>query len=472
MVFSDPSFLFYFLPLALVLYWVGGWRRRNFYLLLISLVFYTSGGGGLVILLIGSSLLTYFVALVLDRSGSESRRKIAQTTGIALLLISLLSWKYLGFAVKQISALTDSFGFTFDVRINLVLPIAISFYTFQCISYLVDVGRRTIVAERSIVTFLCYILFFPHLLAGPIVRFSDVAEQLASKSTQRWDAFVQSCPRFFWGLAKKVLVADQAAHIANAAFGVAGYQLGALDTVVGVVAYSVQIYFDFSGYSDMAIGLAGMFGIKFQENFKRPYSSSSVTDFWRRWHISLSSWFRDYVYFPLGGNRNGTSKTYRNLLLIFVLTGFWHGANWTFMVWGLIHGAALVLERLLLRNQKDFRIFSRFLLRIWTIAVVMFGWLLFRSVDLAHAGELLGALGGNAGFGLSPLVREAITPQRAFWTMLGFCVFFLPPGRSFGERLIEIETTTARRLLAVAMGLLAAMYALSSSFSPFLYFQF
>jgi alginate O-acetyltransferase complex protein AlgI len=245
-----------------------------------------------------------------------------------------------------------------------------------------------------------------------------------------------------------------------------------LDTVVGVVAYSIQIYFDFSGYSDMAIGLAGMFGIKFQENFRRPYSSSSVTDFWRRWHISLSSWFKDYVYIPLGGNRKGSKRTYCNLVLIFVLTGLWHGANWTFLAWGLVHGTALILERYFLAGDKERPWLIRALLKIWTITIVMLGWLLFRAVDLAHAGELLSALGGRSGFGISPLVQAALTPQRIFWTCIGLVAFLLPKQKSFGEKLGEEQGNLILSTVALAGGALASVYVLSSSFSPFLYFQF
>ena len=472
MVFSDPSFLFYFLPLVLLAYWLGAWRQRNLFLLMVSLVFYTSGGGRLVLLLVGSASLTFGAALVLEKSKVSNSKRIVQRATVVVLLASLLVWKYLGFVVNQLTAVIQDFGGSSQFSINLVLPIAISFYTFQCISYLIDVSRREVVAEKNFITFLCYVLFFPHLLAGPIVRYKDVADQLATRPTRLWESFSSSCPRFFWGLAKKVLIADQAAQIANAAFGIAGYQIGALDTVVGVVAYSIQIYFDFSGYSDMAIGLAGMFGIKFQENFMHPYSSSSVTDFWRRWHISLSSWFKDYVYIPLGGNRKGSRRTYWNLFLIFVLTGLWHGANWTFLVWGLVHGIALIFERYFLTGDQERSWFIRGLLKIWTITVVMLGWLFFRAIDLAHAGELLSALGGRSGFGISPLVEAALTPQRIFWTCIGLVTFLLPKQKSFGEKLGEEQGNLFASTAALAGGALASVYVLSSSFSPFLYFQF
>jgi alginate O-acetyltransferase complex protein AlgI len=472
LVFSDPAFLFYFLPIALFTYWVGGWRKRNLYLLIISLFFYISGGGSIVVLLVLSGMLTYFAALLIDRSNSESTRKVTRNLVVALLIGFLIFWKYTDFLLTQLSTLLRSFGSTTSLSINLILPIAISFFTFQCVSYLIDVSRREIKAEVNLTTFLCYLFFFPHLLAGPVVRYKDVAPQLGTKPSKILENFVAFSPRFFWGLAKKVLIADQAAQIANSAFGIAGYQIQTLDVIIGVIAYSIQIYFDFSGYSDMAIALAGMFGIKFHENFLRPYSASSVTDFWRRWHVSLSSWFKDYLYIPLGGNRGSALKTYRNLAIVFVLTGFWHGANWTFLVWGIIHGTALIIERLFLQDQVPRRVLARVILRLWTVLVVLFAWLFFRSDSLAHSGELLKALIGGAGFGISPIVEASITPQRIFWTAIGLIVFFLPQRRSIGQLLNDTKSHQIFSFVAVGMGLLASMYVLSSSFSPFLYFQF
>ena len=472
MVFSDPAFLFYFLPVALVSYWAGGWRWRNAYLLAVSVVFYVSGGGSLVFLVLATAGFTYVSGLLVERHrGSSLGRRTAAVT-IGLLLASLVIWKYLGFVVGQVSALLERMGQQSSVTVSLVLPIAISFYTFQCVSYVVDVRRGEVPAERNPITFLCYILFFPQLIAGPIVRFRDVREQLSQLPTRRWLAFTDGLPRFFWGLAKKVLIADQAGQIADAAFGIAGYQITVADTVIGVLAYSIQIYFDFSGYSDMAIGLSRMFGITFPENFNRPYSASSVTDFWRRWHISLSTWFRDYVYIPLGGNRLGSGLLYRNLLIVFVLTGFWHGANWTFLAWGLVHGAALIGERLTIRSRDLCGAVWAISLRLWTLLVVAFGWLLFRSDDLSHAGELLSALGGGNGFAPSAVVDASLTPQRILWTGIGALIFLMPARRSVGETLTSVDPRPALQFVAVTAGLLASLYVMSSSFSPFLYFQF
>lgn len=472
MVFSDPAFLFYFLPLVLLTYWAGGWRHRNLFLLLSSLAFYTAGGGSLVLLVVLSAAFTYAIGLYLGSTRNRSRGRRARVAGITLLLASLIVWKYLGFIWAQISQLFAYLGDRSDTPIELVLPVAISFYTFQCVSYIIDVGRGDIASERNPITFLCYVMFFPQLIAGPIVRFRDVAEQLTERPTDLWNSFSAGAPRFLWGLAKKVLIADQAGHIADAAFGIAGYQVTLMDTVVGVLAYTIQIYFDFSGYSDMAIGMSHMFGIRFPENFRRPYSADSVTDFWRRWHISLSSWFRDYVYIPLGGNQRGKSRTYLNLIVVFVLTGFWHGAAWTFLAWGLIHGAALILERLLFDRSERPQGIRWAARKAWALAVVMFGWLFFRSTDLTQARELLVALDGRNGILPSPLVDAALTTQRLFWSSLGLMILLGSPTRSVGDRLGDPSCSAALRFAAVSAGSLASLYVMSSSFSPFLYFQF
>jgi len=471
-VFSDPAFLFYFLPVSLLTYWAIGWRVRNLYLLLVSALFYTSGGGSFLLLVLGSSILTYAVARLMNAVTSVVVARLVKILGISTLLSSLLFWKYLGFVVDQFTVIARSLGDGFDLNVSVVLPIAISFYTFQCVSYVIDVGRGTIPAERNLIRFLCYVLFFPQLIAGPIVRYTDVVEQLSEPPRDRWQSFVSACPRFFWGLSKKVLIADQVGQIADAAFGVAGYQLTSLDTVVGVVAYAIQIYFDFSGYSDMAIGLSRMFGITFPENFRHPYSARTVTDFWRRWHISLSTWFRDYVYIPAGGNRHGVIRTYRNLVGVFILTGFWHGANWTFLCWGLLHGAALIIERVTIGRRVMTSLGARFALRIWTVLVVLTGWLLFRSVDLTHAGQLLRALGGGNGFYPSELVVASLTSQRLLWGVLGLMTFLMPSRTSVGERLSVERPHPLLQISALAVGGLATLYVMSSSFSPFLYFQF
>ena len=472
MVFSDPAFLFYFLPIGLLAYWSGMWRFRNSFLLLISVFFYTSGGGGLIALVLLSSLWTYFVALAIDRRSTSAAKARMSGIGVGLLIALLMFWKYLNFVSEQLANLVSALVTPVDLSTSIVLPIAISFYTFQCVSYIIDVKRREIAAERNVVTFLCYVMFFPQLIAGPIVRFVDVQEQLSYRPAHLWNDFCVGAPRFFLGLSKKVLIADQAGQLADAAFGVVGYQLTAADTVIGVVAYTIQIYFDFSGYSDMAIGLSKMFGISFPENFRHPYMAASVTDFWRRWHISLSTWFRDYVYIPLGGNRGSKAKTYRNLAVVFLLTGFWHGAQWTFLAWGILHGTALVIERLIGVSGTPASKMGFFLGRLWTLVVVVVGWLMFRSVNLSHFGELIASLVRADGWSPSAMVSAALTNQRIFWTAIGLFAFVTPGRLSTGERLSNGQATLALRFGVTGMGALASLYVMSASFSPFLYFQF
>lgn len=472
MVFSSPAFLFYFLPVALLSFWSFGWKVRNLFLLVVSVWFYTSGGGWLITLVLASTLFTYLCGIALSKSDRSMRIKYVRGFAVSTLTLSLLVWKYADFLHQQMDQVSLFHAIIPADPPRLVLPIAISFYTFQCISYLTDVGRGDVEVERSFVRFACYVMFFPQLIAGPIVRYSDVAVQLKSRPKDLWATFSRGAPRFFWGLSKKVLIADQVAVIADATFGSPSYSLTAADVAIGVVAYAVQIYFDFSGYSDMAIGLSCMFGLAFPENFRRPYSANSVTDFWRRWHISLSSWFRDYIYIPLGGNRRGTRSTYRNLLVVFVLTGFWHGANWTFLVWGLVHGCALIVERLGLRNLANSNWIGVFVLRLWMLAVVLLGWLLFRSDDLSHSGELISVLGSTSLTEFSPALASVLTGQRWLWFGVGLLAFVMPSGQSFGEKLSGETPRPVHDLAAVGAGAVALMYALSSSYSPFLYFQF
>ena len=472
MVFSDPAFLFYFLPIGLLAYWSGLWRIRNTFLLLISILFYTSGGGGLVALVLVSALWTYSVAIAIDRRINSASKSRLSGLGVGALVASLMFWKYLNFASAQLSNLISTLIRPFDITTSIVLPIAISFYTFQCVSYIVDVKRKTIPAERNLVTFLCYVLFFPQLIAGPIVRFVDVKDQLSTRPMSIWNDFCLAAPRFFLGLSKKVLIADQAGQLADAAFGVAGYQLTTADTIVGVVAYTIQIYFDFSGYSDMAIGLSKMFGISFPENFRRPYTAPTVTEFWRRWHISLSTWFRDYVYIPLGGNRASPLSTYRNLAIVFLLTGFWHGAQWTFLAWGVLHGTALVVERLLGVNGIPASKAGYVVGRLWTFLIVTFGWLIFRSVNLSHSVELLTSLFSVDGWSTSDMVSASLTSQRVFWTSIGLVAFVMPGRICAGEQLSTGQASALLRSGVMGTGALASLYVMSASFSPFLYFQF
>lgn len=476
MVFSDPVFLFFFLPCCLTLLWLGAWRIRNVFLTLIGGLFYVWGAGAFIWLLAGSIVVNHVAASHLARLRTENRVLGRRVVGavVAANVASLALWKYGGFAVSQVSAIMRSVGFESGPTLQLALPIAISFYTFQCISYVVDVWRGTAEPAPRLIDFSAYILLFPHLIAGPIVRYADIESDLLSVSRRRFDDFCAGAPRFFWGLGKKVLIADQVAAIANVAFSLPDNRVNTAVAWVGVLAYAVQIYFDFSGYSDMAIGLARMLGFHFPENFDRPYSALSITDFWRRWHISLSSWFRDYVYIPLGGNRRGPARTYVNLSIVFLLTGVWHGANWTFVVWGIFHGTFMVVERLsgLGVTSADRFVAVR---RAATFAIVCVGWAIFRADDIGQAAHFVRSMLTPSGLGLPVLLDEVLTRQRVVWSLIGLGVVFLPARAHFGRQ-ISSDSSTVAEVVRVGVVLviapLACAYALSSTFSPFLYFQF
>lgn len=476
MVFSDPVFVYFFLPLCLTTYWVGGWRHRNLLMCVLGTVFYMWEGGALILLLGATIVVNYLVAkwLGVHRVAKPSSGKWLVRATVAANLVSLGVWKYGGFAAEQSARLSRAIGVEATWSLNLLLPIAISFYTFQCISYVIDSWRGTAQPAPRLVDFAAYILLFPHLIAGPIVRYADIEDDLLQVPHRRLDDFAMGAPRFFWGLAKKVLIADQVSGIVNQVFALPDTRITTLVAWIGVLAYAIQIYFDFSGYSDMAIGLARMFGFVFPENFNRPYSAVSVTDFWRRWHISLSSWFRDYVYIPIGGNRRGTWRTYLNLSIVFLLTGMWHGADWTFLAWGAFHGLCLIVERL---TGVSTWAPSRFtaVRRTVTFALVCVGWAMFRAVDFGQGAVFIRSLISPHGASIPEVVTETLTLQRLMWLSIGCLVLLLPTWCRPGYSLSVATSSSARlaRLATVAViGPVVSVYVLSSSFSPFLYFKF
>lgn len=470
MVFSDPVFLFAFLPAVLSLYWVIAFRNRNTYIAIVGIVFYIWSGGALVFLLISTIVLNYIAASLIHRSENHFHSRRVMLVAVCITTSSLLFWKYAEFFLTQLSGL----GLTSLDGFHVVLPIAISFYTFQCISYVVDVYQKKCSPAPSLIDFAAYILLFPHLIAGPIVRYAGISEELLAPSRRRLDDFVSGIPRFFWGLSKKIIIADQVSVIVHRAFSLPDSDVTFTTAWIGAISFSIQIYFDFSGYSDMAIGLARVFGFTFQENFRRPYSAISVTDFWRRWHISLSSWFRDYVYISLGGNRVSAMGVYKNLLIVFVLTGLWHGSNWVFLVWGLFHGFWLIIERLMGLSQPAVTRAGRYGRRLFTFIIVAIGWVIFRSSDLAQAFSFFIAM-LNFDTQVPISVREVLTHQRLIMLMLGLSIVFLGGTQSIGERLSIRhggKEDLMKLVVVVFIAPLALIYSLTSAFSPFLYFQF
>ncbi len=476
MVFSSVEFLFLFLPAALLLHWAAPKRLRNGVLLVASLLFYTWGGGAFVLILLASIAVDYWAGWLAEIGHDRDRprwRAAAVGTSVGVNLCLLGYFKYANFFVDQWNDVGSALGIGTIAWTNIALPIGISFFTFQSMSYTIDVARGRARHLRSPVDFALYVSLFPQLIAGPIVRYHEISDQMRVRHT-RLDDVAQGVLRFSHGLVKKVVVADAVAAVADAAFGLPGGELTTTAAWIGLAAYTVQIYFDFSGYSDMAIGLGRMLGFTFPENFRRPYSALSITDFWRRWHITLSNWFRDYLYVPLGGNRGTAAATYRNLVVVFLLTGLWHGADWTFVAWGAYHGGLLIVERL--TGQRPVRSASWApLRRIVTLLLVMVGWAVFRADSVLHAGDYLEALFTWQGSGVPVPVADALT-VKATVTLVAAGAVAVLPGSFVGGRFLasgEARWAPAARAAVMVLALPYAMLLVASgTFSPFLYFRF
>lgn len=473
MVFSSPSFLFAFLPLAVALYFAArGMAAKNLVLLALSLVFYAWGEPVMVLVMLGSIGFNYLAARVID--GLDGRaRSAALWAAIAANLLALGVFKYADFAGSNLEAVLHALhaprvGMK---RGHIALPLGISFFTFHALSYLVDVYRRRFPANASLRQIALYIAFFPQLIAGPIVRYRTIARRLAFRR-HSWGRASAGLRLLVIGLAMKVLVADPMAPVADAVFDHAA-RPDLITAWVGAAAYALQIYFDFAGYSLMAIGMGVVFGFSLPRNFDLPYRSRSITEFWRRWHITLSAWFRDYLYIPLGGNRLGQWKTYRNLLAVFLLCGLWHGASWTFVLWGLWHGLFLVLERAGLG--PALKRLPAPLAWVYALVVVVFGWVLFRAPSLDAAARLWrGMLGLNGeGASLGPAVAGAGGPGLLVLmaAALLLSVFGLEPLRrplaGGGTMVGLLEGATVCALLALCILAVAG-----GGYSPFLYYRF
>lgn len=475
MLFASPLFLFVFLPMVILCYYgckcLAEDGLRNSTLLLFSYLFYLFGAAGFVMLLAASTLADYVLGLLIHRY-----RRGARLWVLCSLLINLgllFYFKYADFFVSEFNRAMAAWGASGLEWPAVVLPIGISFFTFQKISYILDVYRRNVPALVNLVDFGLYVAMFPQLVAGPIVRFKDIRHQLRERS-ESWEQFYTGVLRFCWGLAKKVLIADACGQIADAAFGLQSNLLDTKTAWLGALAYTLQIYFDFSAYSDMAIGLAAMFGFELLENFQRPYAAVSLTDFWRRWHISLSRWFRDYLYIPLGGNRGAPLRTYFNLMVVFLLCGLWHGANWSFVLWGLYHGFFLVVERLTgLRRFPSDRLVA--LRRSVTLIVVVLGWVLFRSETLNAAGHYLHAM-------LVPLNRPLAFELHTVLNYRNVVFFGIACLAMLGARQLPAGAGLLHRhgTAGVALGIVlivlvlpyCAAFLVDGTENPFIYFRF
>jgi len=429
------------------------------------------------LLLLGSIVVNFFLARAIDDSNDSRHQKVLLAAGVCCNLLPLFVLKYLDFIAVSLQPIFSVLGLSSWQSKPLHLPAGISFFTFQAISYLVDVYRRIVPAEQKMLNCGLYISMFPQLIAGPIVRYHDIAAQLIRRSITV-DGFASGAERFVIGLGKKVLLADPLGVKADFIFGLPMNELSSGDAWLGAICFSLQIYYDFSGYSDMAIGLGRMFGFRLPENFNYPYIARSMREFWRRWHISLSTWLRDYLYFPLGGNRSGLNRTLINLLIVFLLCGLWHGANWTFIVWGLWHGLFLVIERLVPLRQNT--VIRQAVGWLYTSVVVLVGWVIFRSTSLDGAWQYLSVMAGSNSMGLELFFSTLLADKKMMTELLAGSILATPVYRLLrtrGEQLqtyfISAAAFNLSRLVLFGMVLYFAVITIAArAYQPFLYFQF
>ena len=471
MVFSSSTFLFLFLPLTLLGYYLVGKRLRNGFLLCMSLLFYAWGGPKAALLMVASILINYLCGLWVGAAGGKASpwpKRLAVIAAVAANLGILFYFKYLNFAVDTARRL---FHFSAQVR-QIALPIGISFFTFQGMSYVLDVAMGKAKVQRNPLKIALYISLFPQLIAGPIVRYSDIEEQIDTRTVDL-DKLASGVQRFAVGLVKKAWIANTLGQVADGVFGPATMNSSVGLTWLGAICYMFQIYFDFSGYSDMAIGLGKMFGFEFLENFRHPYSAKTMTEFWRRWHISLSTWFRDYVYIPMGGNRRGNQ--YLHQLVVFLLTGLWHGASWSFVLWGLWHGLWLMAEKPLIRRGKLDKV-PGWLQWLFTMLRVLIGWVLFRRESVSGTAQILAVMFG--------LARPERVTYMAAWYLDGWVILTLAAavlasvpwrevlGDRFNAWLAGDRGVLCTRVLSCLLLLFGAVLVITSTYNPFIYFRF
>jgi alginate O-acetyltransferase complex protein AlgI len=470
MVFSSEFFLYGFMPIFFALYYLCGDRWKNQVILAASLIFYLIGAGGTVLLLLLSIIFNQFLALHIARANLRRRRAFLWT-GVIINLATLGYYKYGTFIWQLANNAADLLKLeNFPAAPFIPLPIGISFFTFQAISYLIDVSRCEVPPAKSYAEFATYHSLFPQLVAGPIVRYREIASEMFKRRLD-WPTLTEGGYRFCLGLGKKMVIADNLGVVVDATFALKAAELDPIHAWLGIFCYSLQIYFDFSGYSDMAIGLGLLLGFHFPENFRQPYLSQSITEFWRRWHMTLSRWFRDYLYIPLGGNQHGHIRTFLNLWIVFFLCGLWHGAGLTYILWGLYHGLLLIFERAAhglwqWRPSGLAGIAASFVL-------VTIGWVFFRAPTLADAAHYLGAM-----FLVEPhaagISAEAIkpTPDVLFYLGLGSIFAFVPLDRLGKLRLDRPGVLASQLTLAIASLAYSVIMLAANSFNPFIYFRF
>lgn len=461
MVFSSLTFLYAYLPIVLIVYFIVPPSWRNITLFIVSLFFYGWGEPLYVLIMLFSILLNWWAGKLIHRDPSRAKCRLILIITLNLLLLGF--FKYWDFFAENLHRI----GLTFLPLLHLNLPIGISFYTFQAMSYPIDIYRGQAEPQKSFVNFGAYVTMFPQLIAGPIIRYVDVAQQLIKRKINA-ASFADGICRFTVGLCKKVLLANSIGAVYTDIIALPNSQMTTLTAWIGIFSYAMQIYFDFSGYSDMAIGLGKMLGFSFSENFNYPYIATSVTDFWRRWHISLSAWFRDYVYIPLGGNRKGLKRQLFNIAVVWLLTGFWHGAAWNFILWGTLYGVVLMLEKIFLL--KILNRLPKWIGRIYTMLIVLVAWVLFANTNLNAALRYIQMLFGSTGMLADAMTFYYFRDHFAlFLISLAACTpiahtRFNPLRRRHARFLIPI-------LVPIALFICTA-FIVSSSYNPFLYFRF
>jgi alginate O-acetyltransferase complex protein AlgI len=473
MVFSSVIFLLYFLPAFLLTYYFADKKYKNFVILFFSIFFYAWGAPNFIFVILGTTFLDYHLVRWMDKTENSLHRRLMLTLSVSINLGLLVYFKYCNFFIENINEVLSVFGSSAIPWTKLILPIGISFYTFETITYVVDVYRRIHKPLNNFWDYQLYIILFPKLIAGPIVRYHEIANQISDRTqNDTTDEKLMGFYRFCIGLAKKVIIANQMGMHADAIFGSDYNNLGTYAAWMGILAYTFQIYFDFAGYSDMAIGIARMIGFRFPENFNSPYVSQSVTEFWRRWHITLGNWMRNYLYIPLGGNRvDAKWRLYFNLWIVFIASGFWHGASWNFIIWGAYHGLFLVMERIFLLNV--YARIGKFFSTLFTFIVVAIGWVFFRIETFTNAMAYLKQL--------FSFQSSSVSFDNEFYTFFIIALFFaffayFKKGQRILEDFYFGQYTSMQHIRVTIMSLMLFILAISfiagTGFNPFIYFRF
>lgn len=474
MVFSSSLFLLYFLPAFLLLYHIADRKLKNYVILIASIYFYAWGAPKFVFLLMGSTIVDFYLVQTMHRSKVPSKRKMLLALSVSLNVGLLLYFKYANFFIENVNSVLEGMGASGVEWTKVALPIGISFYTFQTLTYSVDIYRNIHKPLDKLSDYLLYIMSFPQMIAGPIVRFNSIADQITDRE-EKVDDKLMGFIRFGIGLGKKVLIANAMGAQADAIMDLDPTTVPSATLWLGILAYTFQIYFDFSGYSDMAIGLGRIMGFTFPENFDSPYVSGSITEFWRRWHITLGTWMRDYLYIPLGGNRvKSKRRLYFNLWFVFLVSGLWHGASWNFVIWGAYHGLFLILDRLFL--MRFYKAIGRIPSTLITFLLVVIGWVFFRVEEFDQATTFIGRMFLFSGQG------EAVFANPGFYTLFAIGAVFaflvmVPPGKRLEAAVFRRETYSLKGYFvgvftAILLLILSLASITASGFNPFIYFRF